>query len=207
MHDSASKRKECPVCPSNQCAQRPLALYGLAANPPHARHWDCVKWLIAQGFDVLVAPSFSHAFGKAMAPFEQRAAWLELSGQEFHALGPHARVWTREREVAMGKKVQEPVYSIEMLDAALHEFGAPPRLAIGPDNAAADVFCKFKSHDLISSQFGVVAMPDRVGDRSSAIRQRLAQEGDGAWLDAEVGSQIARDVARAFAKPMGIKGP
>lgn len=185
-----------------------MALYGLAANPPHARHWACVKWLVAQGFDVLIVPSFAHAFGKEMAPFEQRADWLESAGREFEALGPSAWVWTREREVAYAKPPGRSVYSIDMLEAALMEFGRAPKLAIGPDNAAVEVFAKFNSHERILAEFGVVAMPERDGDRSSDIRQRLSAEGDGPWLDQEVGASIARSVASYFApKPKPIKCP
>jgi nicotinate-nucleotide adenylyltransferase len=197
------------VFESKQNDSRPLALYGLAANPPHRRHWDCVKWLVERGFNVLVAPSFAHAFGKDMAPFEQRARWLEEAGQEFEALGAHACVWTREREVAQSKPLGQAVYSIEMLDEARQEFGQAPRLAIGPDNGVKEVFAKFRSHERILSEFGVIAMPNREGDRSTAIRDRLRHEGAGAWLAGEVGHSIAPSVARHFAPPApkGVKCP
>lgn len=46
--------------------------------------------------EVWLLPTFSHAFGKALAPFEARAAWCEaLAG----AVGPHVSVCRVEAEL------------------------------------------------------------------------------------------------------------
>lgn len=180
-------------------AGRPLALYGLAANPPHRGHWSCVRDLAARGYFVLVAPSFAHAFGKNMAPFELRSRWLREAGAEFGALGDHARVWEEEREAAAGRPAGSPVYSIEMLERALELFGRPPRLAMGPDNLDPMVFARFHQSERIASDFGLVALAESEAVRSTQIRAALAAgEAGGEFLSHSVGRAIAASVADFF---------
>jgi nicotinate-nucleotide adenylyltransferase len=190
---------------------RPLALYGLAGNPPHAGHWACVAELASRGYGVLVAPSFSHAFGKRMAPFELRVRWLAEAGREFEALGPNAWVWDEERRVAEGKGESGVVYSIDMLARAREIFGRAPVLAVGPDNADPAVFGRFHQHERIAAEFGVEFLPELGSSRSTLIRNHLA-EGNGcdAKLRLWVGDSIAQSVANHFARSAPsakVKGP
>jgi nicotinate-nucleotide adenylyltransferase len=58
-----------------------VAFYGGSFDPPHIAHVLAVAYLIALGeFDrVLVVPVLSHAFGKQLAPYEDRLRMCEAA--------------------------------------------------------------------------------------------------------------------------------
>ena len=58
---------------------RKVALYGGAFNPPHLAHLFTVTYLLSREDvdEVWLLPANHHAFGKEMAPFEDRVALLE----------------------------------------------------------------------------------------------------------------------------------
>ncbi|MBO4350782.1 MAG: nicotinate-nicotinamide nucleotide adenylyltransferase [Proteobacteria bacterium] len=58
---------------------QPLIYYGGSFNPPHIAHYLFVAALKAYYPDwtIWVAPTFSHAFNKALMPYELRLAMLE----------------------------------------------------------------------------------------------------------------------------------
>lgn len=179
---------------------RPLALYGLAGNPPHRGHWACVRKLADQGYFVLVAPSFAHAFGKRMAPFELRARWLREAGEEFGALGAHAEVWEEEGAVAREIPEGQPIYSIDMLERAEKIFSRAPRLAVGPDNLDPEVFKRFHESARIAAEFGLAPLVEAENTRSTQIREALASGCGEEFLRERVGRRIAPSVAKFFAK-------
>ena len=179
-----------------------VAVYGLAGNPPHAGHWECVKYLINQGFKVLITPSYSHAFGKTMAPFDLRVKWLSESGRDFPGYRKHFLVWDVEKRLYFGA----PVYSINILDFLRKETGVSGVLAIGPDNAVADVFAKFKNSSRISSEYGVVVTPEIPNVRSTWIRQQIT-EGKGSELSALISDKIIREVVDYYRKSVPNHNP
>lgn len=57
-----------------------VAFFGGSFNPPHLGHVLAAAYARGCGFDrVLVAPVKAHAFGKHLAPFEQRVAMARLA--------------------------------------------------------------------------------------------------------------------------------
>jgi nicotinate-nucleotide adenylyltransferase len=77
---------------------RSIALYGGSFNPPHVAHQLVMTWVLAtQTVDeVWVMPTPRHAFGKPLAPFEDRVKMLELATRHF---GTRVRVSTLESEL------------------------------------------------------------------------------------------------------------
>lgn len=179
---------------------RPIALYGLAGNPPHRGHWACVRNLAAEGYFVLVAPSFAHAFGKRMAPFDLRVRWLREAGEEFGALGDNAEVWEEERVAAREVPEGQPIYSIDMLARAQKIFGRAPRLAVGPDNMDPEVFKRFHESARIAAEFGLAPLAEAENTRSTQIREALASGCADAFLSERVGRRIAPSVAEFFVR-------
>lgn len=176
----------------------PIAVYGLAGNPPHRGHWKCVEDLVRRGFKVAIAPSFAHAFGKDMAPFKTRVQWLSKAAVDFDA-SPSCFVWPIEEEIAAGKPAGSRVYSIDVLERARRDFGGAPRLAVGPDNADEAIFGLFHEAERIVSEFGLVVVPEVAGARSTMIRQGLAShELGGEALVFLVGASIAEEVSMRF---------
>lgn len=187
------------VMNSIQCPvelRKETALYGLAANPPHVGHWACVKNLVERGYNVLVVPSYSHAFGKKMAPYELRVEWLKKSGAEFGALSERAKVWCVEDVLAKAKSYVEPIYSVEVLRAAREEFGGVVRLALGPDYLDGALLSNFRNASEIMDDFGVVHVPSAGNIRSTIIRDLIA--GGKADLSEHVGLEISQSVSDFF---------
>ena len=61
--------------------RREIALLGGSFNPPHVAHVMAAYWALAtQGVDeVWLVPTYRHAFGKDLAPFEDRVRMCELA--------------------------------------------------------------------------------------------------------------------------------
>jgi len=66
---------------SEDGAMRDTAILGGSFNPPHVAHIMAAYWAIAtQGVsEVWLLPAYLHPFGKALAPFEDRARMCELA--------------------------------------------------------------------------------------------------------------------------------
>lgn len=201
------------------------ALYGLAGNPPHRGHWGCVRGLVEAGYFVVVSPSAGHAFGKRMAPYAQRVEWARMGLEEFCSdLRGRYELWDGEERLRQRMGAQA-VYSIDVLRelAALHPM-RELKLAVGPDNAIPEVFEKFKEHQSIVRDFGLVALEEQDAKRSTHLRElmeRLRLSGSADLLEElekSVGARVAASLkslgyqidggyARVTPKSMGPSGP
>jgi nicotinate-nucleotide adenylyltransferase len=76
-----------------------IALFGGSFNPPHVAHQLVALYVLETcAIDELwFVPTFTHAFGKPLAPFSDRVAMCELATAP---LGPRVRVMRVEEEVA-----------------------------------------------------------------------------------------------------------
>lgn len=104
-----------------------VALFGGSFNPPHVGHLLVSSYVLATAEvdELWLMPAFTHAFGKALAPFEDRLRMCELLASYF---AERVVVSPVESEVAMGGRT---VDTLEHLRAKLpgHEF----RLVVGSD--------------------------------------------------------------------------
>ena len=173
----------------------PIAIYGLAANPPHRGHWGCIQNLVSRGYKVLVVPSYSHAFGKKMAPFDLRVKWLRMAGVNFQEIKDFFLIWDIEKELY---KDGAPIYSIDLLDYLKRTVGISAVLAVGPDNAKKEVFSKFKNYEKINSEYGVVVVPEAIDIRSTWIRTQI-KENRPEFVKEYLGEEIFKEVVNFFA--------
>ena len=105
---------------------RPLAIFGGSFDPPHVAHLLAASYVLAttDAAEVLVAPTFEHAFGKQLAPFEER---LELCRRCF---ADQARVTVSSLEAELPR----PNYTVRLLERVHADHpGRPLRLVIGSD--------------------------------------------------------------------------
>jgi nicotinate-nucleotide adenylyltransferase len=110
-----------------------VAFFGGSFNPPHLAHQlACLTVLETRAVDeVLLVPTFKHAFEKQLAPFEDR---LEMCRRAAAGLGSRLQVSAIERELAERRGPEAPSYTLVTLQAlAARAPGARFRLIIGAD--------------------------------------------------------------------------
>jgi len=91
-----------------------VAVYGGSFNPPHVGHAMVTAWLrwTDRVDEVWLLPTFEHAFGKALLPFELRVQCCEALAT---AVGPWVRVEPIESQLPV------PSYTIDTLEALSRE--------------------------------------------------------------------------------------
>lgn len=177
-----------------------IAVYGGSFNPPHIGHALVASWLhwTSRAERVWLLPTYNHAFGKQMAPWNLRVQWCQALAQ---SLGPAVEVCPIEAELPT------PSYSIDTLNALAerhpeHRF----RLVIGSDNLL--VLDKWKAWDQIAERYspivvgragypspeGAVVFPEI---SSTRVRALLAAGQDASpWVPSVVLDQLDADVYR-----------
>jgi nicotinate-nucleotide adenylyltransferase len=106
-----------------------IALVGGSFNPPHLAHLLLATQVLAtrEPDEVWLAPAVRHAFGKSLAPFEDRLAMVELA---VAPLGPRIRASRVEAEAAQAGSSGATVELLRYLRAhTTHEL----LLVIGAD--------------------------------------------------------------------------
>jgi nicotinate-nucleotide adenylyltransferase len=107
--------------------RRRVALYGGSFNPPHVAHQMVGLYVLETvAVDELwIVPAFIHAFGKPLAPFEDR---LQMCALAVAALGARARVSDVERELGGPSRTLHTLHRLRERHPD-HEFS----LVIGAD--------------------------------------------------------------------------
>lgn len=121
-----------------------IGFYGGSFNPPHLSHFMAAVWALctAEVDEVWMVPCFQHAFGKDLAPYDDRLTMCRLGAEQ---LGPHVKVSDCEREL-------QSSYTIEVIQALSqqhpeHQF----RLMIGSDiRAEIDQWHRFSELEALA---------------------------------------------------------
>lgn len=145
-----------------------IAVFGSAFNPPTQGHASVLAQL--NHFDqVLLVPSYKHAWGKAMALYDTRCAWVRTFIDDV-AL-PNLTLC--QREASLGAE-GDPVTTFMLLSALQQDYPeAALTFVVGPDNLVK--FGQFANSDEILARWSVLGMPEKVVVRSTHIRERLQQ--------------------------------
>ncbi len=159
-------------------SNRKVAVFGSAFNPPHMGHADAVNQVLEHFDEVILVPSFAHAFGKSMAPFrlrvEMAAALVKHCGW-----GVRVKVSDIEESIAARKLSSEPVYTFDVLEALEnHNPDTHYTFIVGPDNAVNETWKKFFNAEEIDRRWGRWAAKEREPIRSTYIRKALKDGAD-----------------------------
>ncbi len=149
-----------------------LIIYGGAFNPPHAGHVDVMRQLSEIGGRILLVPSFRHAFGKQMAPFDLRSAWLERIAVRLRSQGYAVFVDTCEQQ--LGARSDKPVYSWDVLNFIAEREGLDGSqigFVVGEDNSTS--LPSFYRADELISRFSLVTAKERIKLHSTQLRESL----------------------------------
>jgi nicotinate-nucleotide adenylyltransferase len=198
----------CILAPRFEGGPVRVAIYGGSFNPPHVGHAMVVAWLrwTEQVDAVWLVPTYAHAFGKVLLPFELRVALCDaLATAVQNGPGEGVRTETIERDLPA------PSYTIDTLEALAarhpdHTF----RLVVGADVLPETP--RWKAWDAIAARFDPIVVgrggypplpgvPTFPTVSSTAIREALAKgepvdgllvAGVRAVLDANGGSALFR---------------
>ena len=152
-----------------------IAVFGSAFNPPHCGHEDVIQQALEHADLALLVPSYCHAFGKQMAPFEQRLAMTEALATNLSVAG-EVRVSDIERTLSKHKANGKAIYTYDVLHA-LDAMNPNTSLifVLGPDNAKPATWNKFYRAQDILNRWTIREAQERIAVRSTGIRNKLAQ--------------------------------
>jgi nicotinate-nucleotide adenylyltransferase len=104
-----------------------VAIFGGSFNPPHVAHQMAALYVLetAPVDELWLVPAVRHAFGKNLAPFEDRLAMCRLAAA---ALGPRVRVSAIERDLGGESRTLRTIRRLQQ-DHPEHVFS----LVIGAD--------------------------------------------------------------------------
>ncbi|ENM3756985.1 nicotinate-nicotinamide nucleotide adenylyltransferase [Vibrio cholerae] len=143
-----------------------IAVFGSAFNPPTLGHKSIIDSL--GHFDlVLLVPSIAHAWGKAMLDYEQRN---RLVDQFIQDIGSSKVQRSNVEEALYTPKNSVTTHAVLTRLQALYPEDELT-FVIGPDNLLN--FAKFYKADEILQRWAVMACPERLPIRSTAIRDAL----------------------------------
>lgn len=146
-----------------------IAIFGAAFNPPHLGHIDIIKKLDLEFDLVYLIPSFNHAFGKKMMPFDFRIDLIKNACLEFNLLNPI--VSSIEKDISVTKKTDEAIFTYEILDTFKKLYPNDEiYFALGPDNYDISNFKKFKNYQYILDNFKLYPVEEKINIRSTICR-------------------------------------
>ena len=147
------------------------AVFGSAFNPPTRGHLDAIEYVLNHNDNfeqVLLIPSFQHAFAKSMISYDHRVALLDAFVSDI--ADTRVRAYPVEHLIADGDK---PVYTFDVLSHLENTAFTDAQLSfvMGPDNQAN--WSKFYKADEIEQRWGVLVVPERKPIRSTRVREAL----------------------------------
>jgi len=161
-----------------------VAIFGGSFNPPHLGHQVlCLMVLETCEIDELwVVPTYSHVFGKDLAPFTQR---VECCREMLLPLGPKTKVLEIEKELALAGQSENGSRMLNTLEALTGRYpDAGCRLVIGADILAErDKWYRFEEVARLAPPIvfkrhgfagGDLAAPPDISSRE--IRGRIARQ-------------------------------
>ncbi len=171
-----------------------IFVFGSAFNPPHRGHQDVVEQCLALADHVIVVPSYHHAFGKNMMPFNLRMelveAWVSSVSNP-----DRVSVSTLERELGRDHPDQ-PVFTYTILEYLQEQYpNAELTFVVGPDNAEPETWRKFYRADDILKCWSLYVAQENKKVRSTLIRNTLRT---GKMPDAEMCPAVVVQKLNAF---------
>ena len=161
-----------------------IAIIGSAFNPPHLGHKDVIEQIYQDYDEILLVPSYRHAFGKEMVAYNDRLCMASMLGQVFHAESfmnykQIAQIATSAIERDLGANNNNPVYTFDVLNVLEKRYlkaniKAELTFIIGPDNATFETWNKFYKGKEIIERWNLRAVSERLPVHSTMIRELIA---------------------------------
>ena len=162
-----------------------IAVIGSAFNPPHLGHKDIIEQIYQDYDEILLIPSYRHAFGKKMVPYQDRLFMASMLGEAFHAekylnFDANAVIATSAIERDLGADNDRPVYTFDVLNELEMRYKnaniqAELTFIIGPDNASHENWSKFYRGEEIVKRWNLRSVSERVNIHSTLIRELISE--------------------------------
>jgi len=160
-----------------------IGIIGSAFNPPHLGHKDIIEQIYKDYDEILLIPSYRHAFGKDMVPYQDRLYMASILGEAFHAekhlnFEHETTIITSAIERDIGLDSDKPVYTFDVLYELEQRYlnaNVQPELTfiIGPDNATHETWSKFYRGEDIVKRWNLRAVSERIPVHSTLIRELI----------------------------------
>lgn len=152
-----------------------LGVFGAAFDPPHNGHLDVIVQAIPRYQQILVVPSYKHAFEKEMSLFLLR---VQMAQALVNSLSHADNVIVSEIELALAGDpfiaLTRPVYSYDVLSKISKDYGTNSiEFILGPDNAEQNTWDRFYRGKDIVARWGLWGAQERVPIRSTMIRRAI----------------------------------
>jgi nicotinate-nucleotide adenylyltransferase len=170
-----------------------IGIFGSAFDPPHRGHQDVLAQCLDRYAHIVLVPSFSHAFGKCMTPYDQRLQLLEAF-RHSSGFAEQLSISTIEKQLV---QPGAPVYSWDVMEALEREMknqcGRDSlEIIVGPDNAAPETWSRWYRGEELRVRWPMFVARNNLPVRSTLIRQAIEE-------DLAVGSDwLAPEVLRAI---------
>ena len=161
-----------------------IGILGSAFNPPHLGHKDIIEQVYQDFDEILLIPSFLHAFNKKMEPYQDRLCMASMLEQSFYTENVRANkqltpIVTSSIERELGSHTDSPVYTFDVLNELEQRYlnaHIKPALnfIIGPDNATEKIWSKFYRGEEIVKRWNLTIVSERIPVRSTVIRELIA---------------------------------
>lgn len=169
-----------------------IGIYGGAFDPFHNGHLEVVKLILPKVERLFVTPSYSHAFGKNMAPFDLRYSWVEQSiNKAFANEKFQNKVLVSDAEKDIGMLKDGSIYTIDVLQYFEEKYNLEKKeiaYIIGEDNVVN--MPKFKDYEKIK-EYSLIVIPEQHKYKhSSELKRELSIKG----LQNQVNDTIIQDI-------------
>ncbi len=147
---------------------RKIAIFGSAFNPPTLGHKSVIESLTH--FDnVLLVPSYAHAWGKKMLDFDLRCQMVNHFISDLAQ--SNVRLSRMEEELYCPGESVTTYALLEELERTIPS--AELTFIVGPDNFYK--FNQFYLSEAITRRWSIMVCPEKISVRSTLVRSKLAQ--------------------------------
>ncbi len=183
-----------------------IGILGSAFNPPHLGHKDIIQQVYQDFDEILLIPSFFHAFNKKMEPYQDRLCMTSMLAQSFSTENDRTNqqlvpIVASSIEKDLGSHTDSPVYTFDVLnELELRYLNADikPTLnfIIGPDNATEKTWSKFYRGEEIVERWNLTIVRERILVRSTVIRELIADSDPEAVIKSTLTKYLDKPIAK-----------
>ncbi len=174
-----------------------IGVFGAAFNPPTLGHRDVIMQAKDHFNEILLVPSFSHAFGKNMLAIEHRLAMLALFIADLPKRNfPSVTISSIEETLFQKNGNKGPVYTFDVLSALASNYQDKSETVklsfiLGPDNSAPSVWQKFYRYQDIEKNWSLFIAKENLHIHSTNVRELCKNGAPISQLTPLVGDKVA----------------